>query len=390
MMNEKSKALGRVTPMVQESESSPIRRMMKMMEERSDLLNLSAGEAAFDAPDTLIEAAVSAMREGRNRYTSTNGTPGIRNAVASFLKAEMGVSVDPDENVLMTVGGMEAIFLAFRLLVGAGDEVLLPDPGWGILRPITDRLGGTLRFYPLKKGDAWTIDPQAILDNISDTTKLVVINTPSNPTGATLSREGYAAVLEKAREHGVFVLSDEVYHNYVYEGGHVSALQFDHLDHVIMVNSFSKTFAVTGWRLGYAVAHPWVIRQMSVFKETISLCSFSIGQWALAGYLAGSRPYLDRVRELCRGNMERVVERLNAIPGVRCPKPVGGFYAFADFSGIEPSDEALFRRFLDGGVALVPGGFFGSQGAGHARIMFATDRALIDRALDRMEAALAS
>ncbi len=390
MMAEKSKALDRVIPMVQESESSPIRRMMKMMEDRSDLLNLSAGEAAFDAPEELIEAAVSAMRQGRNRYTSTNGTPGIRNAVASFLNAEMGVSVDPEENLLMTVGGMEAIFLAFRLLVGPGDEVLLPDPGWGILRPITDRLGGVLRFYPLMKGDTWTIDPQAILDKINDTTKLLVINTPSNPTGAVLSREGYAAVLKKAREYGVFVLSDEVYHNYVYEGEHVSALQFDHLDHVIMINSFSKTFAVTGWRLGYAVAHPWVIRQMSVFKETISLCSFSIGQWALSDYLAGSRPYLDRVRELCRGNMETMVTRLNAIPGVRCSQPSGGFYAFADFSRAEPSDETLFRRLLEGGVAVVPGGFFGSQGAGHARIMFATDRNLIERAMERMEAVLAS
>jgi len=389
MTTEESKALSRVTPMVKESESSPIRRMMKMMEEKSDLLNLAAGEAAFDAPEELTESAAAAMREGRNRYTSTNGTPGIRSAVASFLEREMGVRVNPEENVLLTVGGMEAIFLAFRLLVETGDEVLLPDPGWGILRPITQRLGGSLRFYALRKDDTWTIDPQVILDNMSDRTKLLVINTPSNPTGAMISREGYQAVLKKAQDHGVFVLSDEVYHNYVYQGEHTSALEFDHLDHVIMINSFSKTFAVTGWRLGYAVAHPWIIRQMGVFKETISLCSFSVGQWALTEYLAESRPYLDRARALCRGNMERVVERLNAIPGVRCPRPMGGFYAFADFSEVEPSDEDIFRRLLDGGVAVVPGGFFGSQGTGHARIMFATETDVVDRALDRLSAALA-
>lgn len=387
-MSERGKAKDRVTPMVKESESSPIRQMMKMMEERPDILNLSAGEAAFNAPEELIEAAVSAMRGGRNRYTSTTGNPEIRKAVAGFLDAEMGVSIDPEENLLMTVGGMEAIFLAFRLLVERGDEVLLPDPGWGILRPITERLGGALCFYPLKKDDTWTVDPQAILDNIHDTTKLLVINTPSNPTGAALSREGFRAVLEKASKYGVFVLSDEVYHNYLFDGDHVSALHFDHLDHVIMVNSFSKTFAVTGWRLGYAVADPWIIRQMSVFKETVSLCSFSIGQWALAKYLAESRPYLDLVKELCRSNMERLVDGLNSIPGVKCPKPVGGFYVFADFSRIEPSDETLFRRLLDGGVAVVPGGFFGSQGAGHARIMFAADRSLIDESLIRIKAAL--
>jgi aspartate/methionine/tyrosine aminotransferase len=390
MMSQRVKAKDRVTPMAKESESSPMRQMMKMMEERSDLLNLSAGEAAFNAPEELIEAAVSAMRGGRNRYTSTTGNPEIRKAVAAFLKAQMGVNIDPEENLLVTVGGMEAIFLAFRLLVEHGDEVLLPDPGWGILRPITKRLGGALRFYPLKKGDTWTVDPQAILDNIHDTTKLLVINTPSNPTGATLSQKGFRAVLEKASKYGVFVLSDEVYHNYIFEGDHVSALQFDHLDHVIMVNSFSKTFAVTGWRLGYAVADPWIIRQMSVFKETVSLCSFSIGQWAMAKYLAGSRPYLDLVKELCRSNMECLVDGLNSIPGVKCPRPVGGFYVFADFSRIEPSDETLFRRLLDGGVAVVPGGFFGSQGTGHARIMFATDRNLIDESLIRIKAALAN
>lgn len=387
-MPVRSKAMQRVTPMTKESESSPIRQMMKMMEARSDLINLSAGEAAFDAPDELIEAAVSAMRKDRNRYTSTNGIPEVRQAVAAFLEAEMKVSIDPEKNILMTVGGMEAIFLAFRLLVETGDEVLLPDPGWGILRPIAQRLGGKLHFYPLIKERTWTIDPQAVLDNIRETTKLLVLNTPSNPTGATLSREGFQAVLEKAREYGVFVLSDEVYHNYLYAGDHVSALQFDHLDHVIMINSFSKTFAVTGWRLGYAVADPWIIGQMSVFKETISLCSFSIGQWALAEYLGQSRPYLKRVKALCRRNMDRMVDTLNAIPGVQCPYPDGGLYVFADFTGITRSDEDLFKRLLEGGVAVVPGGFFGSQGLGHARIMFAADETTIDASLGRITAAL--
>jgi aminotransferase len=378
----------RITPMVKESDSSPIRQMMKMMEARSDLVNLSAGEAAFDAPDELIEAAISAMRKGRNRYTSTNGIPEIRRAVAAFLDAEMNVSIDPEKNLLMTVGGMEAIFLAFRLLVETDDEILLPDPGWGILRPMAHRLGGKLRFYPLRKERTWTIDPQAILDNIRETTKLLVINTPSNPTGATLSREGFQAVLEKARKYGVFVLSDEVYHNYLYAGDHVSALQFNHLDHVIMINSFSKTFAVTGWRLGYTVADPWIIGQMSVFKETISLCSFSIGQWALADYLGQCRPYLAHIRALCQRNMKRMVEALNTIPGVQCPFPAGGLYVFPDFSGITTSDEELFKRLLDGGVAVVPGSFFGSQGADHARIMFATDETTLDESLKRITATL--
>jgi aspartate aminotransferase len=194
--------------------------------------------------------------------------------------------------------------------------------------------------------------------------------------------------MQRATEKGVFVLSDEVYHNYVYEGEHASALSFDSLENLIVVNSFSKTFAVTGWRLGYAIAHPWIIRQMGIYKESISLCSFSIGQWAMAEFLGRSEPYLKKAREFCRGNMEKMVARLNAIPGVRCTQPQGGFYVFADFSQVEPSSQKLFKRLLDGGVAVVPGVAFGAQGEGRARLMFACPGDHIDRCLDRIEETL--
>jgi aspartate aminotransferase len=242
--------------------------------------------------------------------------------------------------------------------------------------------------YPLEEKGNWTINHEAILERMDGKTKLVVVNTPSNPTGATLSREGFAALMEGARERGVFVLSDEVYHNYVYEGEHASALSFDSLENLIVVNSFSKTFAVTGWRLGYAIAHPWIIRQMGIYKESISLCSFSIGQWAMAEFLGRSEPYLKKAREFCRGNMEKMVARLNAIPGVRCTPPQGGFYVFADFSRVEPSSQKLFKRLLDGGVAVVPGIFFGAQGEGRARLMFACPGDHIDRCLDKIEETL--
>ncbi|WP_300459159.1 pyridoxal phosphate-dependent aminotransferase [Desulfobacula sp.] len=386
-MNPDILTLQKINPIIKETESSPIRDMMKRMEETPDLINLASGEANFDASPELIENAVEAMKTGRNRYTSTNGTPEIRSAIASFLDVQMGVAVNP-ENILLTVGGMEAIYLATRLLINPGDTVLLPDPGWGIMKPITQRLGAKVRFYPLSRKKSWHINAEPILERIDDQCKLIVINSPSNPTGATITREAYAAILEKARRHGTFILSDEVYHNYLYSGEHVSALSFDALDHVIVVNSFSKTFAVTGWRLGYVIAHPWVIRQMGVYKETISLCSYSVGQWAMAQYLPRCQPYLDDARNLCRRNMEKMVERLNAIPGVKCPVPQGGIYVFPDFSEFEPSADKLFQCLLDSGVAVVPGPFFGVQGESHARIMFAASEEIIDRGLDRMEAAL--
>jgi aspartate aminotransferase len=387
-MIEESRALKRLKPVANESESSPMRDMMKMMEEQRDLVSLSAGEANFDPPPELIDIATRTMREGRNLYTSTNGIPQIREAVAAFVNRHWGAVVDPASHILMTVGGMEAIYLATRILLEKGDRVLLPDPGWGVMRTVVERHGAQPEYYPLLERESWVIDPDEILSRMDERTKLVVVNSPSNPTGATLSKEGFAMVLDKAREMGVFILSDEVYYNYVYQGDHVSTLSFDALDNVVCVNSFSKTFAVTGWRLGYAIAHPGIIKQMGIYKESISLCSFSIGQWALSEFLGKSNDYLAKIRDLCRENMEKVVTRLNAIKGVRCPRPQGGLYVFPDFSEIEPSSQQLFKRLLAGGVAVAPGLFFGSKGEGHARIMFATSYDTISAGLDRIEAAL--
>jgi len=381
-------ALKRLTPIVKESESSPMREMMKMMEEKKDLLSLSAGEARFDAPPELIRLAVDAMQGGKNLYTSTNGIPQIREAISEFARRQWGADLDPATQILMTVGGMEAIYLAMRIVLEKGDKVLLPDPGWGVMRTVVERRGAHVEHYPLEEKGSWTIDHEAILERMDGKTKLVVLNTPSNPTGAMISREGFAALVEKAREKGVFILSDEVYHNYVFEGEHASALSFGSLENLIVVNSFSKTFAVTGWRLGYVVAHPWIIRQMGIYKESISLCSFSIGQWAMAEFLARSEPYLTQAREFCRSNMEKMTARLNAIPGVRCTRPQGGFYVFADFSKIEPSSQKLFKRLLDGGIAVVPGVAFGSRGEGRARLMFACPSDHIDRCMDKIETTL--
>lgn len=388
MSTRHSKALSRLKPAARESEKSPIREMLKRLEDGADILSLAFGEANFDPPPELLKLAADAMLKGKNLYTSTNGIPLIRLAIAEFARRNWHAAIDPADNVLLTVGGMEAIYLAARVLLEAGDRVLLPDPGWGILKILMQRQGAEVVPYPLVEHDNWMIDPQAIIERIDSKTKLIVVNTPSNPTGATLSAEGFAHLLNVADQKGVFVLSDEVYHNYVYDGQHASGLAFNQLDNLIAVNSFSKTFAVTGWRLGYAVSNPWVIRQMGILKESISLCSFSIGQWALGEYLPRSESYLARVREFCRSNMNQVVARLQDIPGVKCTAPAGGFYVLPDFSEIEPSAQRLFERLLDGGVAVIPGDFFGEQGRGRARIGFAAEFDKISAGLDRLEAVI--
>jgi aspartate/methionine/tyrosine aminotransferase len=382
------KALSRVRPVVQESQGSPIRAMKKLMEERSDMVSLAMGEANFSAPPELIEAAVEAMRQGKNLYTSTNGIPAVREAVSSFAKREWDVDVDPEENVLMTVGGMEAIHLAFRILVEEGDEVLLPDPGWGMVRTVAERRRARCVYYPLARTDTWTYDVDAILERLTDRTKLLAVNSPSNPAGAIMTAEGWRRLTDAARAKGVFILSDEVYHNYVYEGEHASVLSHGELDNLIVINSFSKTFAVTGWRLGYVIAHPWLIQQMGVYKESISLCSFSIGQWALADFLPKSEGYLAWTRALCRQNMHKMVAVLKDIPGVACPAPQGGFYVFLDTSALDASAQSMTEYLLREGIAVVPGNFFGTQGEGCLRLGFAAPWDQLEPGLDRLREAL--
>jgi aspartate/methionine/tyrosine aminotransferase len=380
--------INQLSPVSDPSKSSPIRKVMKMIEQSDDLISLAAGEAKFSPPSALIDTACAAMKTGKNIYTSTAGIPPIRAALSQFITTHFGAKVDPDTNILITVGGMEAIYLAVRVLLKAEDTVLLPDPGWGVMIPVVEKCGAKVEFYPQIETQTWTIDHSKILERIDGQTKLIVINSPSNPTGAKLSQEGFSKVMGKARELGIFVMSDEVYHNFIFDGCHESALQFNTLDNLIVINSFSKTYAVTGWRIGYVIAHEWIIEQMVMYKESTSLCSFSIGQWALADYINSSQNYLDEAANLCRRNMEMIVQRLSAIPGVHCSPAQGGFYLFPDFSEIEPSSEKIFARLLDFGVAVIPGKFFGSQGEGRVRIMFAADTDYIDRALTRLEAAL--
>lgn len=384
------KALARVAPVVKEGDGSPIRRIKSLMEARPDMLSLAMGEANFPPPEELLDSAARALREGKNLYTSTNGIPAVREAVARFAARSWGAELDPELHVLMTVGGMEALHLAARILVGPGDRVLLPDPGWGMTRVVHERLGAELDFYPLRREPTWSIDVEAILERLDPSVKVVAVNSPSNPTGAVLSRDGWSRLLEATRDLGVFVLSDEVYHNYAYTAPYTSGLAFGPPENLVVVQSFSKTFAVTGWRLGYAVAHPEVLRQMATYKESISLCSFSVGQYAMAEYLDHSEPYLAWAHDLCSGNMERVVKRLDGLPGVTCAMPEGGFYAFPDLSELEPSCQLQTEQLLTGGVAVVPGGFFGGEGTGCLRVGIAAPYEQIAPALDRFEEQVAA
>ncbi len=390
----RGRALGKVTAVIEESERSPMGTMKKIMQENPDIVNMSIGEANFDPPAELIDIACRLSADKVNRrslYTSTRGLPPLRQAIARYMKKTLGADADPDENILVTVGGTEALHLAIKVLVRPGDKVLLPNPGWGALEGLMRRQGPEILYYPLRKAHAWTVDTDAVLQAMHAGVKVLVVNSPSNPTGAmVVDSAGWARIMEKAKELDIFVFSDEVYHVYTYEGPFVSAVGLDPtFENLLLIDSFSKAFAVMGWRIGYAVAHPWLIRQMDVYKETVSACTPSIAQWAFAEYLDSCDAYLEQRRAMLKDNMEKMVARLNAIPGVFCPKAQGGFYLLPDFSALEPSSVAMVEKLLRGGVATAPGAAFGSMGEGCLRLLFSQEWLDVDKVVSRIEKTLA-
>jgi aminotransferase len=387
-------ALKKVTPLARDDEGSPMLAMKKIMQDNPDIMNMAIGEANFDPPAALIETANRMLADRVNRkslYTTTRGLTEARHAIGRFVERTLGATVDPEQNIIITVGGTEALHLAVKALVSPGDKVLLPDPGWGPCAVLMNRQKADIVFYELGKTPegSWTVDADSILEKLDSATKLLVVNSPSNPCGAMLSAEGWIKVMEKAKAHDVLVISDEVYHTYSYIGAYPSALPLDpEFDNLLIINSFSKTLAIMGWRVGFALAHPWLIRQMDVYKETLSACTPSIPQWALAEYLDDSEEYLAWAYDLCYGNMEKAVARLDAIPGVSCSPPQGGFYLFPDFSGVEADSAVLAERILRGGVAVAMGGAFGRGGQGCARLLVSAYWDDIDKALTRIEKAL--
>jgi len=389
----RGRTLDKVEPLIKDSDQSPMAAMKRIMQDQPDIVNMAIGEANFDPPAALVDIACRLLQDKvdrRSLYTPIRGLPQTRQAVARFLKRNFDADVDPEENILMTCGGTEALNLAITVLVRPGDKVLLPEPGWGPMMSLMERRGAVIEYYTLGLGDAWYVDPEAILAKMDPSVKILVVNSPSNPTGAMLTdRAAWKRIMEKAKEYDIFVFSDEVYHAYTYEGSYPSALKLDpSFENLLVINSFSKSFAVMGWRLGMVIAHPWLIRQMDVCKETVTACAPSIAQWAFAEYLDDGEEYLDRMRAMCQDNMDKMVARLNAMPGVKCPKAQGGFYLFPDFSAVEPSSAAMAERLLRNGVAVARGSAFGPHGEGCARLLFSAHWQNIAKALDRIEKAV--
>lgn len=367
---------------------SGIRRLFSLAEGVPDVISLGIGEPDFTPPPHILEAAKRAMDEGRTHYTPTTGIPELREALVEKAKRDYGLSYDPGSEVLVTAGGTEAVFLALLALINPGDEVLLPDPGFVCYEPGVLIAGGVPVSMPMLEKESFRLDADVVMSLITERSRVIITNTPNNPTGSVLSYDGMAKLAKLAAERDLIVISDEVYEKITYgDVRHYCLATFPRMrERTIVINSFSKTYAMTGFRVGYAFGPEELISPMMLAHQYITACVNGPAQYAAVAALEGSQKFVrDMVREFDR-RRRLLYSRLNDIEGFRCPLPEGAFYAFANIKEFgEASEKFSDHLFAKGKVVTVPGSAFGRYGEGYLRLSYATSYEKIEEALDRIE-----
>ena len=357
-----------------------------------DIVFLQIGEPDFDTPANVREAAKQALDAGMTHYPPYAGLPDLRAAIADDTTARRGFTAKP-ENVFVTVGGKGVMVYAIMALVDPGDEVIVPDPGYPIYESITRFVGGTPIPIPIRQSNDFRLDVDELASLITPRTRLLVLNSPANPTGGVLTRNDIERIAELAQRHDLVVLSDEIYARILYDGAeHVSIASLDGMaDRTITLDGFSKTYAMTGWRMGYAIVPDWLVKAYSqLVINTIS----GVTAFAQAGAieaLRGPQDEVDRMVEEFRARRDLVVAGLNEIPGFDCLKPQGAFYVFPDISETGLTGQELADRLLyEAGVCVLAGTAFGGVGVDHIRISYANSRENLTEALRRIRSFVAS
>lgn len=383
-----AKSVGRLGT---ESAFEVLARAQALAAEGRDIINLGIGQPDFRTPDHVVEAGIKALRDGHHGYTPANGLPVLREAVSADLHRRHGVEVNPD-NVVIVPGGKPTMFFAMMLLGEPGVEIMYPNPGFPIYESVIKFSGATPVPIALKEENGFALSADEVLGQITPATRLIIINSPANPTGGVTPRKEIDALVAGLRDHPqVAILSDEIYSNMLYDGReHVSLLQYPEIrDRVIMLDGWSKTYAMTGWRLGYAVWPDAMVDPVTRLCINDHSCVNAAAQYAGVAALAGPQ---DAVHHMV-GEFDRrrsiIVDRLNALPGFRCADAAGAFYAFPNITGTGLKAREAQDKFLnEAGVATIAGTSFGKWGEGYLRFSYANSIENIETALDRIRALL--
>lgn len=386
---KKSRVAARMERLRGEGAIETLTRALELEQAGRDIIHLEIGEPDYDTPKNVKAACVRSLEAGHTHYGPPAGIPELREAIAGYLRASRGIDAHP-KRIIVTPGGKPVIFYTILTLVEDGDEVIYPNPGFPAYETTIAWAGGTPVPLPLEETSGFRFEVEALRARISSRTKLLILNSPANPTGGVLTKADLDAVAALARQHDFYILSDEIYSQMVYERGHhsIAALP-DMRDRIIVLDGFSKSFAMTGWRLGFGHFPEEMIPHVLHLIINSWSCLQPFIQHAGIEALTGPRGEVEAMLASFKERRDFVVKRLNQIPGLHCVRPAGAFYAFPNITETGMTSRECSQYLLDNAnVALLPGTDFGEFGEGYLRLSFANSMERLEQALDRMEAAI--
>jgi aspartate/methionine/tyrosine aminotransferase len=362
--------------------------MAKELEKKgAKVIHLEIGEPDFDTPEYIKEAAVKALKAGYTHYTPAPGILELRQAISEKVSKERGIDVDPNREVIVMPGAKPGLFTGILSTVNPGEEVLVPDPGFPIYRSVVEFIGAVAVSIPLKEEKNFRMDPEDVRRKVTAKTKMLILNSPHNPCGSALLKSDIEALAEIARDNNFWVMSDEVYSKIIYEGSHHSITSEPGMkERTILIDGFSKTYAMTGWRLGYAIGPPQVIAHMVKLQINIASCPAAFTQMAAIEALKGPQDATRKMVQEFDRRRRTIVSGLNSIKGMSCNMPGGAFYVFPNVKRLGMNSRDIMMKLLNQGhVATLHGDAFGPAGAGYLRLSYATSLENIKEALTRIK-----
>jgi len=351
-----------------------------------DVVHLEIGEPDFDTPANVVATGIDALRQGWTHYTPSAGLPALREAIAEEVSRTRKVKCSPDE-VVVVPGGKPTIYFTFTALVEEGDEVIYPNPGFPIYESMISFLGAKPVPLPLREEKDFCLDPNELAELITDRTRLIVLNSPHNPTGSMMEPEDVREIAAAIGDSDIMVLSDEIYSRLVFEGEHVSLMSLEGMkDRTIMLDGFSNTYAMTGWRLGYGVMRADLAKYFGRLMTNVNSCTASFTQIAGIEALRGDQTSVENMCSEFKRRRDRVVAGINRIPGFHCRVPKGAFYVFPSIRETGWTSKKMADALLEeAGVACLAGTAFGEFGEGYLRFSIANSMENLEKALDRVE-----
>ncbi len=371
---------------VTQIQPSGIRKFFDIVSEMKDAISLGVGEPDFETPWHIRDEGIYAFEKGRTFYTSNSGLLPLREEISNYIQRTQGVKYNPANEILVTVGGSEAIDIGLRALINNGDEVIIPQPSYVSYAPCSYLAGGKNVIINLKAENEFRLTPDELENAITSKTKVLILPYPNNPTGAIMEKSDLEKIAKIIVEHDIFVISDEIYSELTYKGKHVSIISFEGMrERTLLINGFSKSYAMTGWRLGYCCGPDWLIKQMTKIHQYAIMCAPTISQYAAVEALKNGDEDVKMMRESYNQRRRFLIDSFKKM-GLECFEPYGAFYVFPCIKEFGMTSEEFATKFLqEEKVAAVPGTAFGDSGEGYLRISYAYSLEKLKIAMERLE-----